>query len=324
MQLCTGFEGVLNGLLRLDNADIYVTGSTASHLASDVLTEFRGRGDEVRVQPLSFAEFMSGAPSLSREEAWAEYFVYGGLPGVVSLKGAEAKSSFLKNFCRELCRKGIYGRSHMRSEARLPGLLAALASATGSFANPNRLAETLRSQGAGLSDKTIASCIGCLMDVFLISRVQRFDIKRRRCKASPFKYYFPDAGLLNAALNFRQPEDTSVMETILCSELLGRGCSVDAGIVEYSQKTPEGRSYRSNLEIDFVCNRGSQKYYVQTALAIPDEAAMQREQKTLVHVDDSFRKIIVVKDRIKLWRNEKGIVIMDIMDFLLKPNSLDL
>ena len=162
------------------------------------------------------------------------------------------------------------------------------------------------------------------MDVLLISSVQRFDIKRRRCKASPFKYYFPDAGLLNATLNFRQPEDTSVMETILCSELLGRGCTVDAGIVEYSQKTPEGRSYRSNLEIDFVCNRGSQKYYVQTALAIPDEAAMQREQKALVRVDDSFRKIIVVKDRIKLWRNEKGIVIMDIMDFLLKPDSLDL
>ena len=203
-------------------------------------------------------------------------------------------------------------------------LVSILASAVGSLTNPTKLANTFKSNGIHVSDKTIGVYIGYLLDAFFINKAERYDIKGRKYIASPFKYYFTDIGLRNARLNFRQQEENHIMENIIYNELLVRGLNVDVGVVERSERDESGKTIRKKLEVDFVCNRGNQRYYIQSAFAIPDNDKMQQEQKSLVHIGDSFKKIIVVKDRIKLWRNEKGIVIMGIMDFLLNPNSLEL
>ncbi len=323
VQLCKNFEAVLNGLIRRSNVDVYVTGSNSKFLSSDILTEFRGRGDEVRVFPLSFAEYVSAYHG-STEDAWKDYYTYGGLPLILSRKSDELKSGYLAGLCRELYLKDIENRYSLRGDNIMPVLLNILASATGSLTNPTKLANTFRSNGITASDKTIATYIGCLQDAFFISRAERYDIKGKRYIASPFKYYFTDTGLRNAQLNFRQQEENHIMENILYNELLIRGYNVDVGIVEHSERNAEGKVVRKRLEVDFVCNKGSRRYYVQSAFSIPDREKMEQEQNALVRIDDSFKKIIVVRDNIKLWRNEKGIVIMGIMDFLLNQDSLDL
>ena len=323
VQLCEKFEAVLNGLNRRDNVDIYVTGSNSKFLSSDVLTEFRGRGDEVRVYPLSFSEYVS-AYSGDKYDAWFDYYTYGGLPQILSRKTDELKSGYLTTLCQELYLKDIENRHNLRGDNVMSALLNFLASAVGSLTNPTKLANTFSSNGIPVSDKTIGTYIGYLLDAFFISKAERYDIKGKRYIASPYKYYFTDVGLRNAQLNFRQQEENHIMENIIYNELLVRGCNVDVGVVEHSEKNEEGKAVRKRLEVDFVCNLGSRRYYIQSAFAIPDRDKMEQEQNSLVRIDDSFKKIIVVKDRIKLWRNEKGIVVMDIIDFLLNPNSLDL
>ena len=323
VQLCEGFESVLNGLLRYGNIDIYVTRSNSRFLSPDVLTEFRGRGDEVHVYPLSFSEYCSAYEG-SKDDAWLDYCTYGGLPLILSRKSDELKSTYLISLCKELYLKDIENRHGLRGDNIMPDLLNILASDVGSLSNPSKLARTFSSKGIAASDKTISSYIDYLIDAFFISKAERYDIKGKRYIASPYKYYFTDIGLRNAQLRFRQQEENHLMENIIYNELLIRGFNVDVGIVEHTEKDEEGKQIRKNLEVDFVCNLGSRRYYIQSAYAIPDSAKMEQEQKSLVHIDDSFKKIIVVKDRIKLWRNEKGIVIMGILDFLLDPNSMDI
>ena len=323
VQLCNGFEAVLNGLNRRENVDIYVTGSNSKFLSSDVLTEFRGRGDEVRVYPLSFSEYVSAYPG-DRYEAWNDYFTYGGLPLILSRKTDELKSRYLIDLCRELYLKDIEDRNNLRGDNVMSTLLSILASAVGSLTNPTKLAKTFAANGIATTDKTISTYIGYLQDAFFISKAERYDIKGKKYIASPFKYYFTDVGLRNAQLNFRQQEENHIMENIIYNELLVRGFNVDVGVVETSERNENGKPVRKYLEVDFICNQGNRRYYIQSAFAIPDREKMQQEQNSLVHIPDSFKKIIVVKDNVKLWRNEEGIVVMGIMDFLLKADSLDL
>lgn len=323
VQMCQGFESVLNGLNRRDNLDIYVTGSNSKFLSSDVLTEFRGRGDEVRVFPLSFSEYVS-AYNGDQYDAWIDYYNYGGLPLILSRKTDELKSRYLIDLCKELYLKDIEERHRLRGDHVMDTLVNILASAVGSLTNPTKLANTFSSNGIRVSDKTIGAYIGYLLDAFFINKAERYDIKGKKYIASPFKYYFTDVGLRNARLNFRQQEENHIMENIIYNELLVRGFNIDVGVVERSERNESGKAVRKKLEVDFVCNRGNQRYYIQSAFAIPDRDKMQQEQKSLVHIGDSFKKIIVVKDRIKLWRNEEGIVVMGIMEFLLNPNSLEL
>ncbi len=323
IQMCRGFESVLNGLNRRDNLDIYVTGSNSKFLSTDVLTEFRGRGDEVRVYPLSFSEYVTAYPG-DKQDAWIDYYNYGGLPLILSRKTDELKSRYLIDLCRELYLKDIEERHKLRGDHVMDTLVNILASAVGSLTNPTKLANTFKSNGIHVSDKTIGAYIEYLLDAFFINKAERYDIKGKKYIASPFKYYFTDIGLRNARLNFRQQEENHIMENIIYNELLVRGFNVDVGVVERSEYDEKGKAIRKKLEVDFVCNHGNQRYYIQSAFAIPDKDKMQQEQKSLVHIGDSFKKIIVVKERIKLWRNEEGIVIMGIMDFLLNPNSLEL
>ena len=323
VQLCSGFEAVLNGLNRRENVDIYVTGSNSKFLSSDVLTEFRGRGDEVRVYPLSFSEYLSAHPG-DKYEAWNDYYTYGGLPLILSRNSDELKSRYLIDLCRELYLKDIEERNRLRGDHVMEALVNVLASAVGSLTNPSKLANTFASNGIPVSDKTVSAYIGYLLDAFFISRAERYDIKGKKYIASPYKYYFTDVGLRNAQLNFRQQEENHIMENIIYNELLVRGFNVDVGVVDYSQRDENGKSIRKRLEVDFICNKGSKRYYIQSAFAIPDEEKMKQEKSSLVRIGDSFKKMIVVKDNIKLWRNEEGIVVMGIMDFLLDPNSLGL
>lgn len=323
VQLCQNFEGVLNGLNRLGNLDIYVTGSNSKFLSTDVLTEFRGRGDEVRVYPLSFAEYVSAYPG-DLYDAWNDYFTYGGLPLILTRKTDELKSKYLTDLCKELYLKDIEDRHELYGDNVMETLVNILASSVGSLTNPSKLARTFGSNGISVSDKTIGSYINYLLDAFFIQKAERYDIKGKKYIASPFKYYFTDVGLRNAQLNFRQQEENHIMENIIFNELLIRGFNVDVGVVEHSVRDETGSIVRKKLEVDFVCNRGNQRYYIQSAFAIPDREKMEQEQNSLVRIGDSFKKIIIVKERVKLWRNENGIVIMSIMDFLLKPNSLEL
>lgn len=323
VQFCDNFEAVLNGLNRRDNVDIYVTGSNSKFLSTDILTEFRGRGDEVRVYPLSFAEYAAAYPG-DKYAAWEDYYTYGGLPLVLSRRSDELKSSYLINLCRELYLKDIENRHKLRGDNVMATLLNILASAVGSLTNPTKLARTFNSNGATVSDKTIRTYIDHLLDTFFISKAERYDIKGKHYIGSPVKYYFTDVGLRNAQLNFRQQEENHIMENIIYNDLRVRGFNVDVGVVECTEKNAAGKIVRKRLEVDFVCNKGNQRYYIQSAFALPDAAKMHQEQNSLVRIDDSFKKIIIVKDRIKLWRNENGVVIMNILDFLLNPNSLDL
>ena len=323
VQLAEDFERVLNGLNRISNLDVYVTGSNSKFLSSDILTEFRGRGDEVRVYPLSFSEYTSAYEG-SMQDAWLDYYTYGGLPLILTRKTDELKIKYLTDLFSKVYFDDISERNKLRSNNVLETLVSILASSVGSLTSPLKLANTFKSSGNGeVSDKTISAYIGYLLDSFLICKAERYDVKGKKYISSPNKYYFTDVGLRNARLNFRQQEENHIMENIIFNELLIRGYGVDVGVVEYHSKSPEGKHIGKKLEIDFVCNKGNKRYYVQSAFAIPDDEKMRQEQASLTRISDSFKKIIVVKDNIKAWRNEKGILIMGIQEFLLDINSLD-
>ncbi len=324
VQFVEGFEKVLNGLNRLENLDIYVTGSNSKFLSSDILTEFRGRGDEVRIYPLSFSEFVSAYDG-SAEEAWYQYATYGGLPLILTRKTPEQKSKYLIDLMQKVYLDDIIERNQLRGSTIMENLVNILASSIGSLTNPNKLANTFTSNGMGnISDKTISSYIDYLMDSFLISRAERYDVKGKKYISSPYKYYFTDIGLRNARLNFRQQEETHIMENIIYNELLIRGFNVDVGIVEHVQTDSDGKRRQKKYEIDFVCNRGNQRYYIQSAFSMPDQEKAEQEQRSLIYTNDFFKKIIVVKDNIVPWHNELGILIIGLKDFLLKNNSLEL
>ena len=324
VQLLGEFESVLNGLMRIDNVDVYVTGSNARFLSRDIITEFRGRGDELHIQPLSFAEFMS-VYNGNKYDGWNEYVLYGGLPPVVLLPTSEQKIELLKNLFQETYINDIVGRHSIKNKAEFEELIDILSSGIGSLTNPKKLADTFKSKkNKTISQNTIKSYLDYLCDAFIVSRATRYDIKGRKYIDTPQKYYFSDIGLRNARINFRQIEETHTMENIIYNELVGRGYNVDVGIVTVSQADKSGNCVRKQLEVDFVCNKGSKRYYVQSAFAIPDSEKMKQESNSLLRIDDSFKKVIVVKDAPAPNYTEDGILVIGVYDFLLNENSLDM
>lgn len=316
--------GILNGLLRLKNVDIYVTGSNSKFLSSDIATEFRGRGDVIHINPLSFAEFFSVYKNGDKYDAWDEYSTYGGMPMLLTMETDEEKAEYLNTLFKSTYIKDIIERNNLRGDITIDTLIDVLASSIGSLNNPTKIAKTFASNGIKTTDKTISTYIEYLLDSFLIRKTTRYDIKGRKYINSPFKYYFSDVGLRNARLNFRQQEQTHLMENIIYNELVMRGFNVDVGIIEHVVRDKDGKRTTKHLEVDFVCNKGSQRYYIQSAFSIPNTDKMVQEQASLDRIDDSFKKIIITQDRTKFWRNEKGYVIMNVLDFLLKENSLEL
>ncbi|BCZ34690.1 ATPase [Enterococcus faecium] len=324
VQLLGEFEAVLNSLIRMKNVDVYVTGSNAKFLSKDVITEFRGRGDEVHMYPLSFAEFMSVYPG-TKQDGWNEYMIYGGLPLVLSFQTQEEKITFLKSLFEETYISDIVGRHKIRNRAELEELLNVLSSAIGSLTNPSKLSATFKSvKQKTISKTTIKNYLDYLMDSFLIDSAVRYDIKGKKYIDTPVKYYFTDMGLRNARLNFRQLEETHTMENIIFNELKIRGFNVDVGVVTINSTNGKGNGIRKQLEIDFVCNKGSKRYYIQSAYAIPDQAKMEQEQRSLVMTGDFFKKIIITKDAPASYYNDDGVLIMSIYDFLLNSDSLEM
>ena len=324
VQLLGEFEAILNSLTRMKNVDVYVTGSNARFLSKDVITEFRGRGDEVHMYPLSFAEFMSVYPG-AKQDGWNEYMLYGGLPLVLSVTAPDQKIAFLKSLFEETYISDIVGRHNIRNKAELEELLNILSSAIGSLTNPEKLAATFRSvKNKKISSNTIKKYIDYLCDSFLIDRAVRYDVKGKKYIDTPVKYYFTDMGLRNARLNFRQLEETHSMENMIFNELKIRGFNVDVGVIMQYDTNEKGNSVRKQLEIDFVCNKGSKRYYIQSAYAIPDQAKMEQEQRSLMLTGDFFKRIIITKDTPAPYYNENGVLIMSVYDFLLNENSLDI
>lgn len=322
VQLLDEFEAVLNSLIRMKNMDVYVTGSNARFLSKDVITEFRGRGDEVHMYPLNFAEFMSVYPG-TKEDGLREYMVYGGLPLVLSFQTSEEKAAFLKSLFEETYISDIIDRHKVRNRAELEELLNILSSAIGSFTNPRKLSVTFKSmKQKSISQNTIKNYVDYLCDSFLIDSAIRYDIKGRKYIDTPVKYYFADMGLRNARLNFRQLEETHAMENIIFNELKIRGFNVDVGVIAINGVNKNGHGVRKQLEIDFVCNKGSRRYYIQSAYALPDQVKMEQEQRSLMLTGDAFKKIIITRDAPIPHYNEDGVFVMSIYDFLLNEDSL--
>ena len=323
VQMVDEFEDVLNSLLHVDGADVYVSGSNSEFLSSDIVSKFRGRSDEVRVRPLSFAEFMSAYDGPA-DEGWDEYVMHGGMPLSLSYQRASDKEEYLRGLFQGVYLTDIVERNHVANVAELDELVNVLASAVGSLTNPSRLQNTFRSvKGKSLDDKTIASYIGYLEDAYLVSEAQRYDIKGRAYIGSPKKYYFEDVGLRNARVGFRQVEENHLMENVIYNELLSRGYNVDVGVLDKYGKSSEGKTERRRLEVDFVATLGSARYYVQSALSVDDPAKREQETRSLLGIPDSFRKIVVVKGAMRPRRDEHGITYMGIRDFLLDDGSLD-
>lgn len=323
VQLLDDFESVLNGLMRIKNVDVYVTGSNAKFLSKDIITEFRGRGDELHMHPLSFAEFMEGYDG-NKYDGWNEYVLYGGLPPVVLLSTPEQKIEFLKNLFKETYINDIIGRHSIKNKDEFEELIDILSSGIGSLTNPKKLTDTFKSKKQKkISVNTIKNYIDYLCDAFVVSKAVRYDIKGKKYIDTPHKYYFTDVGLRNARINFRQIEENHTMENIIFNELLSRDFDVDVGIVPFTQKNDEGKIVHKQLEVDFVCNKGSKRYYVQSAFSIPDNEKMKQESNSLLRIDDSFKKVIVVKDTPAPWYTEEGILVIGIYDFLLNVDSLD-
>lgn len=324
VQMLQEFEEVLNSLLHIENADIYVTGSNSKFLSKDVITEFRGRGDEIHIYPLTFKEFMEAYDG-DVYRAWAEYVIYGGLPLTVTMKTEEQKIKYLTNLFEETYLKDIIERYHIDKTQELEDLINILASAVGSLTNPSKIEATFKSAiQSSISLNTIRQYIEYLEDAFIINKVNRYNVKGRKYIGTPLKFYFEDVGLRNARLGFRQIEETHLMENIIYNELRSRGYSVDVGVVEKREVDGNGKKSKKQMEIDFVANLGSKRYYIQSAFSIPTEEKRRQEKASLVNVNDSFKKIIVVKDVVNVTRDGDGIVTMSIYDFLLKENSLEL
>lgn len=322
VQLLGEFESILNSLIRMKNVDVYVTGSNARFLSKDVITEFRGRGDEVHMYPLSFAEFMSVYPG-TKQDGWNEYMLYGGIPLVLEFTTPDQKIAFLKSLFEETYISDIVGRHNIRNKAELEELLNILSSAIGSLTNPQKLSATFQTvKKKKISNSTIKRYIDYLCDSFLIDSAIRYDVKGRKYIDTPVKYYFTDMGLRNARLNFRQIEETHSMENIIFNELKMRGFNVDVGVIMQYETNEKGTNIRKQLEIDFVCNQGSKRYYIQSAYAIPDQAKMEQEQRSLMLTGDFFKRMIITKDTPAPYYNESGVLIMNVYDFLLNENSL--
>ena len=324
VQMLDDFEEVLNSLLHISNADIYVTGSNSRFLSKDVITEFRGRGDEIRIYPLTFKEFMQVYDG-DMYHGFADYIVYGGLPLISTMKTETQKVNYLTNLFNETYLKDIIERNHIEKSQELEDLINVLASAMGSLTNPPKIQATFKSTiGSSISINTIRQYIEYLEDAFIISKAQRYNVKGRKYIGTPLKYYFEDIGLRNARLGFRQVEETHLMENIIYNELRYRGYSVDVGVVEKRETGIDGKQVRKTLEIDFIANLGSQRYYIQSAFSMPTLEKQIQEKTSLLNVSDSFKKIIIVKDIVNVSRDENGITIMSIYDFLLKKDSLNL
>lgn len=324
VQLLEEFEDVLNSFLHIRNADVYVTGSNSKFLSSDVITEFRGRGDEIRIYPLSFREFMSVYDG-TVDEGWDDYFNYGGLPLVLSCPTPEEKSEYLISQFKKVYLSDLIDRHKIRNADEFDELIDILASAIGSLTNPLKLANTFKSvKGKVISDKTLRKYLDYVIDAFLVSKAKRYDVKGKKYINSPAKYYFEDIGLRNARLEFRQTEENHIMENIIYNELRIRGFRVDVGLVEHYGKDNAGKSTKKQLEVDFVATKGSKKYYIQSAFSMSNPEKIEQEQRSLRSINDSFKKIIVVRDNIKIRRNDYGIVTMGIYNFLLDEKSLDL
>lgn len=320
IQMVDGFESVLNGFLYERNLDVYVTGSNSKFLSSDIITEFRGRGDEIKVFPLSFSEYAEAFKG-DKQDAWNEYVLYGGLPLILSKKTDEEKSKYLKDLFDQTYIKDIIERNNIQRVDILDSIINMLASSVGSLTNPKKIYDTFVSNGEKeISSNTVNSYIKYIEDSFIVNKSDRYDVKGKKYIQTPQKYYFSDIGLRNARLNFRQQEENHIMENIIYNELIVRGYNVDVGVVEVRDENKN----RKQLEIDFVCNLGNKRYYVQSALNLDTREKTIQEERPLMNVNDNFKKIIVVKDNMKHWITEEGILVVGIQEFLLDKNSLNL
>lgn len=323
VQMANNFVGALNSLLHIDNVDVYVTGSNSKFLSSDIVTEFRGRGDEIRIYSLSFSEYLS-VYNGNKEDAWRDYITYGSLPLILSLDTQQKKISYLRNLYTTVYLKDLIDRNSIKKTAEFDSLVKVMASSIGSPCNPNKLSNTFKSVcNSDLAPITIDNYLGFLQDAFLIEKAMRYDIKGKKYIGTLSKYYFVDLGLRNNLLDFRQIEETHLMENVIYNELRNRGYLVDVGMVETRTRTEQNGMIRKQLEVDFVVNNGSKRYYIQSALALPDKEKIEQESASLKHISDNFQKIIIVKDNIVPFHNEMGILFINLFDFLLKRDILE-
>ena len=323
VQMVDNFVGALNSLLHIDNVDVYVTGSNSKFLSSDIATEFRGRGDEIRIYPLSFSEFLSEYNG-DKNDAWRDYITYGGLPLILSLESSQQKSNYLHNLYQTVYLKDLIDRNGIKKSVEFDALTKVMASSIGSPCNPNKLSNTFKSvSNTDLSSITIDNYLGFLQDAFLLEKASRYDIKGKKYIGTLSKYYFVDMGLRNCLLGFRQIEETHLMENVIYNELRSRGYLVDVGVVETRTRTENQGMLRKQLEIDFVVNNGSKRYYIQSALSLPNEEKIEQEMASLKNVSDSFQKIIIVKDNIVPHHNESGILFINLYNFLLNREILE-
>ena len=318
------FVDVLLGLMNIKNVDVYVTGSNSKMLSSDIITEFRGRGDEIRVYPLSFKEFYDYYNG-DKHDAWRQYYIYGGMPKVALLDSHEEKSTYLKDLFKKTYFTDIIEHNKINNEDIIEDLLKIVASAIGSLTNPLNLSNTFKSvKKISISSTTISKYLDYFIDAFILTKIHRYDVKGKKYMDTPLKYYFTDIGLRNNLLGFRQKEANYIMENIICNELLLRGFDIDIGVVEYSHKNKEGKYIRSYLEIDFIANKGSSRYYIQSALNVDSQEKRKQETESLSRINDSFKKIVIIKESIVPYHDEQGILYLGIQDFLLNKNSVDL
>ena len=324
VQLMDEFEDVLNSCLHIENLDTYVTGSNSKFLSKDIITEFRGRGDEMYLRPLSFKEYRTIQPDKPFDDVWTEYMTFGGLPYCALLPSREEKADYLKRLFDEVFLRDIIERNRVQNDAQLESLLNVISSAVGSLTNPKKLEDTFISSGTGkLSAVTIKQYLDYLCDAFMIEQAERYDIKGKRYISTPYKYYFTDTGLRNARLNFRQLEETHLMENVMYNELCLRGYSVDVGVVEINERQEDGKYVRKQIEVDFVCNKADERVYVQSAFSIPTTEKRQQEERPLVNVGDGFRKVVVTKDNVIRHNDENGILIMSLQEFLMDERALE-
>ena len=324
IQLVNNFESTLNGLLRIENVDIYVTGSNSKFLSTDIITEFRGRGEEIRIYPLSFSEFLSVYEG-EIIDAWNEYSTYGGLPVIItSMNTEERKMNYLKEQTNNVYINDVIERNNIHNDNEIINILIEIiSSGIGSLTNAKKISDTFKSNNRiDIAPATISKYLSYLEEAFIIERTKRFDVKGRKYIITPSKYYFCDIGIRNSLINYRQQEETHIMENIIYLELKRRGFNVDVGLVEYKGKE-KGKDFYKQLEIDFIANKGNNKYYIQSAFSIPDNEKRNQEERPLLKINDSFKKIIITRDYIKTWRDENGIITMSIFEFLKNENSLN-
>ena len=322
VQYVNDFESVLISFLHIKNADVYVTGSNAKFLSSDIITEFRGRGDQIHLSPLSFKEYFDYC-KLSFEEAWNEYSMYGGMPFLLMCKTNEQKIKYLDNLFKETYIKDIVNRNAIKNTEVLEDVLNIVSSSVGSLTNPNKLSNSFKStKNLTVAPNTIKQYLDYCVDAFLIQKANRYDVRGKKYIDTPLKYYFTDIGLRNARLGFRQQEESHIMENIIYNELINRGYQVDVGMVSISEKNENENYVRKQLEVDFVCNLGYERIYIQSALNIDEVAKKEQEERSLIRIDDSFRKVIVVRNNIRKWKDENGILILGLKEFLTCPDAI--